>query len=164
MSIHIYTGDGKGKTTCATGLSARFACYGKTVDFFKFLKCETDGECKILKEHINFYCVEEKFGFVWEMSESERLKIADKTYKLWQRVKSSKAEMIVLDEIFGAVEVGFIEKQEVIDFLKQTKSEVVLTGRNPDKEFIDLADYVTEMKKIKHPFDKGIHARQGIEF
>ncbi len=164
MSVHIYYGDGKGKSTCVAGLSARYASYGKKVDFFRFLKCKNDGECKALDKYITFYCVDKKFGFLWEMNEQEKKEISERTKELWQKAKDSYADMIVLDEILDVIDVGFIENEDLIKFVKKTKSEIVLTGRHACEKLLEIADYVTEMKKIKHPFDLGVLAKEGIEF
>lgn len=164
MSVHIYFGDGKGKSTCAAGLSARFASYCNKVDFFRFLKCKNDGECKVLNKYITFHCVDEKFKFLWEMNEHEKKEISDKTRRLWQSAKDSRADMIVLDEILDVVDAGFVENDDLINFVRETNAEIVLTGRRASEKLLQIADYVTEMKKIKHPFDLGISAKEGIEF
>lgn len=164
MSIHVYTGDGKGKSTCAAGLAARFAATGKKVAFFQFLKCDASGECESLKTVVDFYQTEGVFGFLFQMDEAEKQQVKIKTERLWQKAKRTPCEMLVLDEILGAVSEGLIAEGDVLQFIKNVASEVVLTGRNASKSILDAADYVTEMKKIKHPFDKGENAREGIEF
>lgn len=165
MAIHIYFGEGKGKSTCAIGLAARFAAYGGKVSCFRFLKCGKSGEDITLCDKIKIKCIEgEKFGFVFQMTEQERLDLKLRTRALWLEAIKEDAELLILDEILGAVEVGFISDQEIIGFLESTDAEVVLTGRKASSLLIEKADYVTEMKKIKHIFDSGISARKGIEF
>ena len=164
MAVHIYFGDGKGKTTAATGLAARCAGYGKSVAVYRFLKCDNSGECLALSEDIDFYCVDEHFGFVFDMSDGERNKIKSKTRMLFEKAKSEMRDLLVLDEILGAIEVGFVDEQEVLDFIGNADFEIVLTGRYASEKLICSADYVTEMKKIKHIYDKGIGARKGIEY
>lgn len=164
MAIHIYTGNGKGKTTCATGLAARCAGYDNKVLFYQFLKCEPSGEQLALGKTIEFHCLKEKFGFVCNMSEAEKAEICKKTKELFEDACTKQCDMLVLDEILGAITCGFVSEQDVIDFLKKTKCEVVLTGRDASERLIEVADYVTEMKEIKHIFEKGVSARRGIEF
>ena len=164
MAVHIYLGDGKGKTTASIGLAARCAGYGKDVAVYRFLKCENSGECLALSQKIDFYCVKENFGFVFNMSDEEREKIKAQTRSLFEKVKSEKRDLLVLDEILGAIEVGFIDEQEVLEFINNNDYEIVLTGRYASEKLICSADYVTEMKKIKHIYDKGVGAREGIEY
>ena len=164
MAIHVYTGDGKGKTTCASGLAARFAATGKKVAFFRFLKCETSGECESLKDFVDFYRTDGSFGFLFQMSDMEKQDLKLKINDLWQKAKETPCDMLVLDEILCVISEGIIAEEELLAFLKNNKAEVVLTGRGASEKIIDAADYVTEMKKIKHPFDKGQDARAGIEF
>ncbi len=164
MAIHVYTGDGKGKTTCAAGLAARCASGGKKVAFFRFLKCDTSGECESLKNCVDFYRIEGDFGFVFQMSDTEKQDLKLKTNELWQKAKETPCDMLVLDEILCAISVGFVAETDVLAFLRTARSEVVLTGRGASENIMDAADYVTEMRKIKHPFDKGESARAGIEF
>jgi len=165
LAVHIYFGDGKGKSTCAAGLAARFSGYGGKVCCFRFLKCEKSGEDFALCDKITFRCVDtESFGFVFQMSEEEKQTVKSKTLELWNEAKKCNAELLVLDEILGAVEVGFIPESDVAEFIEKTEAEVVLTGRIASDKLIEKADYVTEMKKVKHIYDSGISARKGIEF
>lgn len=165
MAIHIYFGDGKGKSTCAAGLAARFAGHGGKVCCFRFLKCDKSGEDISLCGKVAVRCLdEENFGFVFNMSDEEKAEFKNKTLKLWNEAKNCTAELLILDEILGAIEVGFIPEDEVLDLLSKTEAEIVLTGRIASEKLIDKADYVTEMRKIKHIYDSGISARKGIEF
>ena len=169
--IHIYCGDGKGKTTAAMGLAVRAAGSGLNVVLTQFMKGDNSGELNILKTVNNIQLVfcEKNFGFVWNMTEEEKqdakreyTKQFDKAVRL---AVESNADMLVMDEFMSCFELGFIDNEKALEFLKNKPEqlEVVLTGRNPSEELCALADYITEMKKIKHPFDKGINARRGIE-
>ncbi|ABX41756.1 cob(I)yrinic acid a,c-diamide adenosyltransferase [Lachnoclostridium phytofermentans] len=169
--IHIYAGDGKGKTTASIGLSVRCAGSGGDVVFAQFIKNNQSSELNILKQLPNIQVItcDKTFGFISKLTESERLE-AKKVYSdhfcnVIKQVKSKDCKMLVLDEIIGAYNYNVIDRQELIDFLKSKPEslEVILTGRNPAKELLDMADYVSEIKKIKHPFDQGICARIGIE-
>lgn len=164
MAVHIYTGDGKGKTTCAAGLAARCAGRGKRVLFYQFLKGEPSGEVLALQDKIAFFRVAEPFGFVFEMTEAEKQDLRDKTYALWQNAVAQDCDMLVLDEIMAVLDLKWISVEAVLAFIKQTDAEIVLTGRNAPPELIEAADYVTEMREIKHIFEAGVSARCGIEY
>ena len=153
--LHIYCGDGKGKTTAAVGLAVRAAGYGMKVLFCQCMKDGTSSEVEMLQKlGIDYCCCTEKFGFYWNMTEEQKEKAKEENYG-----------MLVIDEFMSAYQYGMIAPREAIRFLMERPEglEVVLTGRDPGEELIELADYVTEMKKRKHPFDKGVKARKGIE-
>ncbi|MDO5516959.1 MAG: cob(I)yrinic acid a,c-diamide adenosyltransferase [Clostridium sp.] len=170
--IHIYCGDGKGKTTAATGLAVRGAAYFKKVIFVQFLKDGTSNELKILKEikNIDVRVCTKHLGFSWNMDDDTKKIAAEEYTKLFDdavnEAVSSDADMILFDEIMACISCGFLSEEKVLKFLneKPEKLEVVMTGRNPSKELIDKADYVSEIKKVKHPFDEGIDSREGIEY
>ena len=164
MAVHVYFGDGKGKSTCAAGLAARFSGHGGKVVCYRFLKCEKSGEDMTLCDKIQIKCLDEKFGFVFQMTESEKENLRNKTRKLWEEAVDTDCGLLILDEILGAVEVGFISEDELLHFVEKTKSEVVITGRCAFERLVEKADYVTEMKKVKHIYDSGVSARKGIEF
>lgn len=169
--IHIYCGDGKGKTTAAMGLAVRAAGSGMKVVLAQFMKCGTSGEIKLIKEfpNVTFTCVSENLGFAWNMTAEEKEHAKSLYQQLFRDVRKlavkQKADLLVMDEFMSAYNYGWIDQREALEFLqnKPEEMEIVLTGRDPGEELIALADYVTEMKKIKHPFEKGIPARKGIE-
>lgn len=165
--IHIYCGDGKGKTTAAAGLAARMRGYGKRVLFMQFLKGGFSGEIKTLRDcGITVMRCDREYGFFGSMQDSEKADIKNSHNKNLQYVKEHMHEfdMIVLDEIFAAYNYGLIGSALAEEIVSECKCELVLTGRDPDKYFLDRADYVSEITKIKHPFDKGARAREGIEY
>ena len=168
--IHIYCGDGKGKTTAAVGLSVRAAGCGRRVVFAQFFKDGNSGECCVLEKlpNIIFLRPEKSFGFFWTLSEAEKAEAKDfYTSHLERAINLAKdADLLVLDEAMSACKNGMVDEGALLTFLrnKPEKLEVVLTGRDPSPAMQDAADYVTEMKKIKHPFDRGIPARKGVEF
>ena len=165
--IHIYFGDGKGKTTAAMGLCARMAGCEKKVLISQFLKCGNSGEIQHLKscEFVEVLVCDKKRGFFYTMSEKEKeettKEIKDLFLKVTNKAVSGNINLLVLDEILDVINLGIISESDVISFLKTKPEniEVVLTGRNPSEELLEVCDYATEMKKIKHPFDKGLNAR-----
>ena len=170
--IHIYYGDGKGKTTAAVGLAARAAGSRMKVLFVQFLKTEFSGERHTLShtENITLTFAPMELKFTYDMNEAEKSKAAVMFRKIFDdavtKVLTQKYDMIVLDEIFSAIEAGMVNEHDVYEFVSNAPKnlEVVLTGHNPSPKILELADYITEMKKIKHPFDNGVQARFGIEF
>lgn len=169
--IHIYEGDGKGKTTAAVGLSVRFAGNGGRVVFTQFLKRNDSGELSILEqiENICLLRCEKSFGFTFRMTPQERTEAAAyynaHLKKALTQAVEQQAGLLVLDEVLDAYNSHMISHEALLSFLKERpqEMEVVLTGRNPAEELLELADYVTYMEKRKHPYDRGIGARTGIE-
>lgn len=169
---HIYYGDGKGKTTAAVGLAVRAAGSNLKVLFVQFLKTEFSGERHVLSHTENvtltFCPVELKFTF--EMDEKEKLQAAQIFKGIFERsvttALTEKYDVVVLDEVFEAIDAGMLSDADVFEFIANapTSMEIIMTGHNPPQKFIDSADYVTEFKKIKHPYDRGITGRIGIEF
>jgi cob(I)alamin adenosyltransferase len=170
--IHIYYGDGKGKTTAAIGLASRAAGSRMKVLFVQFLKTEFSGERHTLShtENITLSFVPVDLKFTFDMDEAEKAKAASLFRKIFNdsvtKVFTEKFDMIVLDEIFSAIETDMISEHDVYEFVSNAPKnlEIVMTGHNPPERLLQLSDYITEMKKIKHPYDKGTPARFGIEF
>lgn len=172
--IHIYTGEGKGKTTAGLGLCLRAAGTGRKVLIARFLKTNHSGELTALSrfDNVDLIANEQSFGFSvkWKDDPEARGK-AEAYYGAMLREALSKAvsggyDVLFLDEIMASLRLGVVDAAALMDFLqnKPEKLEVILTGRDPLPELVELADYVSEIKKIKHPFDRGIRARKGIEF
>lgn len=169
--IHIYCGDGKGKTTAAMGLTVRALGNGMKVVLTQFMKGDYSSELKILREIPNVQIVfcEKNFGFVWNMTEEEKAEAKAAYTRQFetavQLAVETDADMLVMDEFMSCYEMQFIDNKRAVEFLKNKpeKLEVVLTGRNPGPELCELADYISEVKKIKHPYDKGVASRKGIE-
>lgn len=170
--IHIYEGDGKGKTSTSVGLSVRCAGSGQEVVFSQFLKDNTSSEVSILEqiEGITYVYSERHFGFFFQMKEEEkeeaRVYYRQHFEKAVETALSKNARLFVMDELMSAYNLGVVDRDRVIEFLKTKpeEMEVVMTGRDPAPELVELADYVSRVVKIKHPFDQGIPARKGIEF
>lgn len=170
--VHIYYGDGKGKTTAAIGLAVRAAGSRMKVLFVQFLKTEFSGERHTLShtENISLTFCPLELNFTYNMDTAEKAKASVTFRKIFDdavtTVLTEKYDMIVLDEIFSAISADMISESAVYEFVTNAPKniEVVMTGHNPPQKIMELADYITEMKKIKHPYDKGVQARFGIEF
>lgn len=169
--MHIYHGDGKGKTTAAVGLAVRAAGAGLHVAFMQLMKDVVSAELNILKkiDQIEVYTIKNTYGFTWNMSDDNRIQLRMRNDRAMKAmIKAAKEElyqMIVVDEIMSAYQGGFVDKTSVLALMQLCKgtTELVFTGRNPAKELLDRADYITEMKNERHPYEKGITARVGIE-
>ena len=167
--IHVYFGDGKGKTTSATGLAVRAAGSDNKVLINRYLKNPDSGELNILNkiENIDITGSEEDFGFSFNMTEKEKKKASEffTNQLITAFADAAKYDLLILDEINVAVSLGYIDEELLIKLLTQkpTHLEVVLTGRNPTEKILSMADYASEIKEIKHPYKKGVPARTGIE-
>ena len=169
---HIYYGDGKGNTTAAIGLAVRAAGSKMKVLFVQFLKTEFSGERHILShtENVTLTFCPLELKFTFDMDDKEKAQAA----KIFKGIFDSavttalteKYDMVVLDEVFEAINAHMLSESEVYEFITNAPSsmEIIMTGHNPPQKFMDCADYITEFKKIKHPYDRGITGRIGIEF
>ena len=168
--IHIYCGDGKGKTSAALGLAVRAAGRGLKVQVVRFLKNDQSGEVAALVKipGIRVTSCERSFGFSWNMNQEQKAEAAAYYTELFEKAwkMGGEQDVLVLDELCGAVDLGFVPEELVLAAIgrKPEHLEVVLTGRNPSRRLLELADYVTEMKMIRHPYENGIQARAGIEY
>lgn len=169
--IHIYCGEGKGKTSAALGLALRSAGAGMRVLFVQFLKDGSSSEISTLERlGIEFSCCSGITKFVFQMTQEERLQAGEEYSRLLsqslRRCREESFGLLVLDEVIPACNLGLVSEAALRDFLlnKPRELETVLTGRDPSPALLELADYVTEMGKRKHPYDRGLPARRGIEF
>lgn len=170
--IHLYMGEGKGKTTAAAGLAVRAAGSGSRVIFAQFMKGNDTGELHSFEkiEGIKVLRSSKNFGFYSKMSDGDKeelTKIHNEILdELLKAAEEKSCEMIILDEVTYPVNWGLLD----IDRLKKlfgfsdTAHEMVMTGRKPADFLKEKADYITEMKCVRHPFEKGTAARRGIEF
>lgn len=170
--IHIYCGDGKGKTTAAMGLGMRAAGNEMKVLLTQFLKSNKTGELNSiekLKEYYHFVPGVPVNKFSWNMTEEEKkdakIEHTKRFKEITKKAIDENYDLLILDELIGTVNLDFVPLDLVVEFLKNKREglEVVMTGRGPKEELVELADYVSEIKAIKHPFDKGIPGRKGIE-
>jgi cob(I)alamin adenosyltransferase len=168
--LHVYTGDGKGKTTAAAGLAVRAAGRGKKVLFAQFLKSGETGELTPLARlGVRIIRSDRRFGFTFKMDGQEKASCGAEQRRLLEEITGAvhqeSFDLLVLDEALDALNAGLFD-EAVFRSLVETRPaglELVITGRNPPDWLMEQADYVTEMKKRKHPFDRGIAARIGIE-
>lgn len=171
--VHIYTGDGKGKTTAAIGLGIRACGRGLRVLMVQFLKGMPTGEMfslKALEPGFLLYRGTQTTKFTWEMNREEREQAAAEQQDIFAyargKAENGDCDLLILDEVLGAASCGLLDKECLIEFVKNKppELELVLTGREATPELISLADYVSEIRAVRHPADKGINARKGIEF
>ncbi|OGE20084.1 cob(I)yrinic acid a,c-diamide adenosyltransferase [Candidatus Daviesbacteria bacterium RIFCSPLOWO2_01_FULL_43_38] len=170
--VIVYTGEGKGKTTAALGLALRAAGYKKKILIVQFGKAAFSGELeplKLLKPYIKV--IQGGKGFVGikgdKLPREEHKKAAQKTYNyICKETISGKWDVVVADEIIGTVAAKLVSLSQVLKLIKDKPQslDLVLTGRLAHQKLIAIADLVTEMKSIKHPFTKGIQAKEGIDF
>lgn len=168
--IHLYCGDGKGKTTAALGLALRAAGARKQVVFTQFFKDGSSSEIGPLAAlpGVRVFHADTVRGFYRNMTPTQREQAGKDYTALFRQVmqEAQEADLLILDEIVSACNRGVVPEKLVTDFLREkpARLEVVLTGRNPSAALLELADYITEMRKLRHPLDRGIGARKGIEF
>ena len=171
--IHVYCGDGKGKTTAAMGLSVRSLGHGWNVVLSQFLKGANSGELKVLRTLEGCHVVEAPCAtikFVFQMSEEEKAECRAMVQQHFRNtvaaVEATGAKLLVMDEVLDAVSLGMLDDAELAAFLQNRPEdlEVVMTGRAPTPCVEPLCDYITRMTKIRHPFDEGLNARVGVEF
>lgn len=169
--IHIYTGDGKGKTTAAIGQGTRTAGGGYRVLMVQFLKGDDTGELYSIEAMPNFTIKRyAEINSFYPFLPEEKKELVKEDIKRGLReiaalIEGQEYNMIIMDEIMGVLYNEIITVEEVLQLLikRPSNMEVILTGRNAPEELVRIADYVTEMKMIKHPYEKGINARKGIE-
>ena len=171
--IHVYTGDGKGKTTAAWGLALRAVGANKKVAIVQFMKRANYSEHKAIKKY-RLPILIESFGIGYykilgdKKPKSTHKKAAQKALKRAKEIiVQGKHEVIILDEINVAIGFGLIDINEVLSIFPADNSqniEIILTGRKAHQRLKRTADLVTDMKKVKHYFDKGVKARKGIEY
>lgn len=159
--IHVYHGDGKGKTTAAMGLALRMLAAGRRVVVVQFLKDGESGEARLLAEHfgVPVFAGKASDKFTWSMT-SEELAATRELHD------GNLASALELGEAFDALSKGLVDEALVDRALDMSARgvEVALTGRAPSRKIVEKADYITEMRCEKHPYEQGICARKGVEY
>lgn len=170
--IHLYTGDGKGKTTAALGLLLRAYGQGMRVALVQFQKSRDTGELHALRDlpRVTVLRQTEGMGFYKFASDSDKAEMRRQNNanmaEAYRLIHSGGCDLLVLDEICAAYNAGALDKEFADKTIsgKPPEVELILTGRDAPAHFAEAADYVTEFFKRKHPYDNGVTARKGIEF
>jgi cob(I)alamin adenosyltransferase len=169
--VTVFTGDGKGKTTAAIGTAVRAAGYGLRVFIVFFLKGNmfTQGEANALAKFPNVETA--SFGTsAWVLKGSVNPEAASQSAKALESAEKAltggKYDLVILDEINGALDFGLITLEKVVELIvsRPPNVDLILTGRHADPAIIKIADVVTEMVNIKHAFDRGVLAREGFDY
>ncbi len=165
--IHIIKGDGKGKTSAAIGMCVRAVGHSWKVLFVQFLKDNSSGEIEPLRRlGVKTLHCPVNYGFLFQMTEEQKREKKTEYQKMMEEATSSDAQLIVLDEVIHAVKFGMVTREQIERVLEKG-TKIVLTGRDSPDWLIGLADYVSDIQKVKHPYDRGdrgIQTRVGIEF
>ena len=168
--LHVYWGDGKGKTTAAVGLAVRQTGQNGRVVFAQFLKNGRSGELSVLKqlEGVALCCDCTASKFVAKMTPEERAEYARRCREQLRQAfdLAQTRDMLVLDEALDACELGMLEQAELLALLdgRPAGLEVVVTGHSLPQEIARRAGYITQMQSQRHPYDRGIKARRGVEY
>ncbi len=169
----VYCGNGKGKTTASIGLGIRALGNNMKVIMIQFLKNKNTGEChflETLEPAFKVFHFEKERGFVWTLTEEEKVELKQEiamAVKFAKKVMDTgECDMLILDEVLGALENGYITEEVLHEMIasKPDTVELVLTGRVLPSSFEPVVDYISEIRANKHPMDKGIPARKGIEY
>lgn len=166
--LMVFTGNGKGKTTAAFGTALRACGHGKTVAAVQFIKGEwPNGERNLLEQHgVEFQVM--STGFTWDTQNRETDSLA--CQQVWQQARRMLADpqldLVILDEITYMVSMDYMDLEELVVALSQRPAQqsVIITGRGCHRTLLEMADTVTEMRPVKHAFDAGIQAQQGIDW
>ena len=164
--LHLYWGDGKGKTTAAMGLALRALGHGRRVVILQFLKDGSSGEIEMLRRcgAVVYACPNAKF--TWLMTDAERAEARRTNTRTLQTILQGSFDLLVLDEACAALKSNILDEallRKAAAFAKDGR-EVVVTGRDPAPWLQDAADYSTEMQMHKRPYTQGIAAREGVEY
>lgn len=169
--VHIYTGDGKGKTTAAIGLAVRSAGCGNRVLLLQFMKGRDTGELHSLAliPNMEVFRLDRDYGFYKWMTQAQRQTVRCQHDAMLQKALDALATgdygLIVLDEAISAYRHELLNREALMQLLSMdTDAERVLTGRDAPPELLEKADYITQMNAVRHPMEKGIAARKGVEY
>lgn len=168
--LHIYYGDGKGKTSAAVGSAVRASGANLTVLFIQLFKPDKSSERSALSklDSVTLYPCPDKLKFTFEMSrqelEHEKQRYAGILSDI--KLKAAEFDMIIIDEFFTLNDCGFFSANYLYSYISSiyNDNEIILTGHEVEKRFISLADYATHFQKVNHPYDTGAKPRRGIEF
>lgn len=167
--VEIYYGDGKGKTTAAAGLCARAAGQGLRAGFFQFLKGRASGEqAALAKLGVRVSAPPQSDKFIFQMSAAEQAEAArvQNANLAAAALAAPGLDLLVLDEALTAMDLGVLDRRQLLQLAREKPAglELVITGHRPDAELFGLADYITRFTAERHPYERGIGARRGIEY
>ncbi len=163
--LHLIIGEGKGKTSAAAGMALRAAGHGKTVMFAQFLKDGSSGEVGVLRgiDGVTVITQTVDHGFLFRMNEAQKREAAADHAAMLKTISETPAFLTVLDEVLHALKGGLISREQLEPLLDR-EGELVMTGYDPPEWLTARADYISEIRKLKHPYDKGLTAREGVEY
>lgn len=173
--VHVYTGDGKGKTTAAIGLATRFLGQGGCVVLVQFLKGSESGEISYFEKdkNVKIYRLKKDYGFTNTMSDEVKEEVKKEHRKMLNKALAAltsdfagRESMLILDECAGAISTGLLEEEAIVKLVELARAhfEFVLTGRNFSEKVLEHADYISEIANRRHPMEQGIIGRKGIEY
>ena len=168
--IHLYTGNGKGKTTAAVGMAVRAAGHGMKVLFCQFMKDGTSGELLALRKlNVEIWCSPVMHKMTFQMNHEEFEQACDNMHlsvrALSEKIASLHSDLVIFDELATALGCGMIGDEDARELLQVCGSaEMIVTGRNAPEWLKERADYLCVVESLRHPYEKGISARQGIEW
>ncbi len=166
--VHVYTGEGRGKTSAGMGLILRALGRGLKVKIIQLFKRDTGEQFFFENSGVKYLQFKPEHPFFKNYNAEELESLKKEFMEFWNSAISDLEEydVLLVDEIGPGIKWGIISEQIVLDFInnKPVNMELILTGRDIPNSLIERADYVSELRKIKHPFDKGILAREGIEY
>ncbi|MBU0988846.1 MAG: cob(I)yrinic acid a,c-diamide adenosyltransferase [Proteobacteria bacterium] len=166
--IHIYYGQGAGKTTNAIGLAIRAAGEGRRVDFVQFMKSGNSGEVTILETiaDVHYRCAGEHPYIMSKGPAQIHYEHARKALRFAFAAIDRETDLLICDEVLDTILFKLLQKEQILDFMKRCKKkvELIMTGRDAPEEIIELADHAVELIQVKHPYYCGAIARKGIEY
>lgn len=170
--LQVYYGTGKGKTTAAIGLAVRAAGAGQRVHIIQLMKGRFSSELAILGSVSRITCArcDNDYGFFRSMSEDDKKRITECHNRMlsegFAMAESGEVRMLILDEFNPAYAYGLLDREMADDFILggSCQAEIVLTGRGANKKFLEKADYASEISCVRHPYEQGVAAREGIEY
>ena len=166
--VHVYYGQGVGKTTRAIGLAVRAAGEGLLVDFVQFLKSGTSAEVKTFEriENIRYWCPGKHPFIMPKGTRPVHHHHAEEAYRMALEAIEKNSRVLICDEILDTILFGLLKEEQLLELADRCRNrvELVMTGRTAPPKILEAADYVTELVQVKHPYYKGARARKGIEY
>ena len=165
--VHVYTGEGKGKTTAAMGLLLRALGRGLSVKVIQLFKRDTGEQFFFEDSSVKYFQFKPVHPFFKNYNKDELDSLKEEFIKFWkQATEEMDYDIVLIDEIGPGISWGVIDESLILNLIKNKpeNTELILTGRDMPLSIMEKADYVSEVNKIKHPYDKGVEARKGVEY